>query len=237
MSSDTFIFKQFSIIQREAAMKIGTDGVLLGAWPDYPDPKNILDIGTGTGLIALMLSQRFTKAKITAVEIDRNAAIEAKQNFENSVWKNRLSILNIDFFEMDAIKYDMLVCNPPYFKTDQRSPDVKRAIARNGAFSTSSFLSKIKNFMHNKSQISLIFPADQLNVYDEEAKKNGLFRMRTLFVKPTDQKPPNRILVTYVVRSENEVIANENDLIIEEGGRHKYSKDYKKLTSEFYLKF
>ena len=99
MASDIFKFKQFNVIQQKAAMKIGTDGVLLGAWTDYSEPESILDIGTGTGLIALMLSQRFTESNVTAVEIDKAAAIEAKQNFENSVWKDRISILNIDFFE------------------------------------------------------------------------------------------------------------------------------------------
>lgn len=238
MASNTFKFKRFSIIQEKAAMKIGTDGVLLGAWSDYSEPENILDIGTGTGLVALMLSQRFRKTMITAVEIDSNAANEAKRNFENSAWNDRLSILNIDFFDMDCtIKFDLLVCNPPYFKTDQRSPDKKRALARNGAFSTTNFLRKIRCFMHSKSQVSLIFPVDQLDLYDKEAEKNGLFRSRTLFIRPTDQKPPNRILVIYSVQSISEMNTNENHLIIEEGGRHKYSEDYKKLTSDFYLKF
>lgn len=238
MPSNTFKFKHFSIIQQEAAMKIGTDGVLLGAWADYIEPENILDIGTGTGLIALMLAQRFSNAKITAVEIDRITSIEAKQNFENSVWKDRLSILNIDFFEMEStVKYDMVVCNPPYFKADQRSPNIKRAIARNGVFSNPTFLGNARSLMHNKSQISLIFPVDQLDLYENEAKKYGLFRVQTLFVKPTDQKPPNRVLATFAFRSGNEIIKNENILIIEKGGRHIYSEDYKKLTSKFYLKF
>ena len=238
MSSDTFKFKQFSLFQKEAAMKIGTDGVLLGAWPDYSEPRNILDIGTGTGLVALMLSQRFAKAEITAIEIDKNAALEAKQNFENSDWKDRLSLLNIDFFEMECeTKYDMLVCNPPYFTTDLKSPNKKRATARNGAFSTLSLLNNIRKFMHSKSQLSLIFPADQLDVYDKEANRNGLIRSQTLFVKPTNEKPPIRILATYSVQSESTLVANEGYLIIEEGGRHKYSSQYMKLTSEFYLKF
>ena len=238
MASDIFKFKQFNVIQQKAAMKIGTDGVLLGAWTDYSEPESILDIGTGTGLIALMLSQRFTESNVTAVEIDKAAAIEAKQNFENSVWKDRISILNIDFFEMDSVtKYDMLVCNPPYFKADQRSPDEKRALARNGMFSTPTFLSKARSLMHKKSQISFILPSDQLGLYNNEALANGLQRSQTLFVKPTDQKPPNRVLVTYVVQLGGDIVTDENFLIIEEGGRHKYSEDYRNLTSDFYLKF
>lgn len=238
MPSDTFKFKQFNIIQKKAAMKIGTDGVLLGAWPEYTKPKNILDIGTGTGLIALMLAQRYADANITAVEIDSSAAKEAKQNFENSDWKDHLSILNLDFFEMDVnIKFDMLVCNPPYFKVDQRSFDKKRALARNGIFVTPTFLSKAKSLMHSESQISFIFPADQLDAYDNEAKTIGLYRSRTLFIKPTDLKPPKRVLVTYSFRSESENANEAKYLIIEEGERHEYSKGYKKLTSDFYLKF
>ncbi|RLD27560.1 MAG: tRNA (adenine-N(6)-)-methyltransferase [Bacteroidetes bacterium] len=237
MSSSIFRFKQFNVIQQNTAMKIGTDGVLLGAWADYSDPKSILDIGTGTGLIALMLSQRFDKSKVTAVEIDEVAAEEAKLNFKNSAWKDCLSILNMDFFEMDStVKYDMLVCNPPYFKSDQRSPDKKRALARNGIFSAPTFLSKANSLMHNKSQISFILPFDQLDSYDEEAQMLGLKRSKTLFVKPTNQKPPNRVLVNFV-NSETELPVNDNYLIIEEGERHNYSEGYKKLTSDFYLKF
>ena len=185
-----------------------------------------------------MLAQRFVKPQITAIEIDRVAAIEAKQNFENSAWKDRLSILNKDFFGLDcSIKYDMLVCNPPYFKADQRSPDKKRALARNGIFSTSTYLSKARSLMHNKSQISFILPANQLEFYNKEAQNIGLQRSKTLFIKPTDQKPPNRVLVSYIVQSVSEFIENDKYLIIEEGGRHKYSEEYKKLTSDFYLKF
>ena len=237
MPLDTFHFKHFSIIQKNAAMKIGTDGVLLGAWSEYTDPKSILDIGTGTGLIALMLSQRFDKSKVTAVEIDKIAAKEAKLNFDKSAWKDRLSILNMDFFKMsNAIKYDMLVCNPPYFKSDQRSPDKKRALARNGIFSAPTFLSKANSLMHKKSQISFIIPADQLDFYDVEAQSLGLKRLKSLFVKPTNQKPPNRVLVNYV-KSGAEIPVNDNYLIIEEGERHEYSEDYKDLTKDFYLKF
>lgn len=238
MPSDTFKFKQFNIIQKKTAMKIGTDGVLLGAWPKYNKPKSILDIGTGTGLIALMLAQRYSNAKITAIEIDSNTAKEAKQNFENSDWNEHLSILNMDFFEMNInIKFDMLVCNPPYFKSDQRSSNKKRALARNGIFITPTFLSKAKSLMHIKSQISFIFPADQLDSYDIEAEIIGLYRTSTLFVKPTDSKPPKRVLVTYSFRSGCEDVNKTKYLIIEEGGRHEYSKGYKKLTSDFYLKF
>lgn len=233
-----FRFKKFDIIHENSAMKVGTDGVLLGAWADYPNPKTILDIGTGTGLIALMLAQRFNKAVITALEIDRDSAQEAKQNFVNSKWNDRIQINETDFFKYDeSNKFDLLVCNPPFFRFDLRSPDKKRAMARNGSKSGKSFLEKASFLMHENSQVSFIIPNNLLEDYLRVAKLCGMHKLRTLFIKPTELKPPNRVLVTFGFRKENDCDLADNYLIIEVGGRHKYSNEYKNLTKDFYLRF
>jgi len=233
-----FRFKKFEVIQQHSAMKVGTDGVLLGAWADFPNPSSILDIGAGTGLISLMLAQRFKDAKIKAIEFDIKASSEAKQNFVNSEWNDRLEIINTDFFKWgETLKFDMLVCNPPYFVNDLPSPDKQRAMARSGTQAKKTFLGKAKEFMHLNSQVSFIIPTKQLTGYLQEAESIGLDPIKTLFVKPIGSKPPGRVLISFALRGKNGIKSTEDTLIIEEGGRHCYSKEYKKLTKDFYLKF
>ena len=129
-----FQFKQFSVDQTGCAMKINTDGVLLGALVYADQPKNILDIGTGTGVIALMLAQRFTSAKIDAVEIDSTAAETAERNFKNSPFAERLSIFPTDFQRFfnthPANKYDLIISNPPFHLNSLESPEAKRSVAK-----------------------------------------------------------------------------------------------------------
>src|SRR5574344_2567439 len=130
MSNSYFRFKQFSVFQERCAMKVGTDGVLLGAWAKVDAANRILDIGTGTGLVALMLAQRST-AMITAVEIDEEAAIQAEENFCQSPWANRFEVVNSDItsYETDAL-FDVIVSNPPYFVDSLQCPDGQRSLAR-----------------------------------------------------------------------------------------------------------
>ena len=127
-----FRFKQFGVRHEKSAMKVGTDGVLLGAWTNAENAKKVLDIGTGTGLIALMIAQR-SKALITGIEIDEDAAEEAYENFVSSPWGDRLRVENSDFAVFSNIcneKYDVIVSNPPYFVDSLECPDEKRGKAR-----------------------------------------------------------------------------------------------------------
>jgi tRNA1Val (adenine37-N6)-methyltransferase len=231
-----FRFKKFEIIQKNSAMKVGTDGVLLGAWADFIKPNTILDIGTGTGLIALMLAQRFNNATITALEIDKIACAEADLNFSNSAWNNRLKTVNVDFFKWEGKeKFDLLVCNPPFFANDLKSPDKQRAMARSGTKSGILFLSKVVEFMHEKSQVNLIIPADQFDDYVQKAETLGLYKLKSLYIIPTPSKPPKRVLLSFGFNSKNQDNIKKNYLIIEKGSRHQYSEEYKSLTKEFYL--
>jgi tRNA1Val (adenine37-N6)-methyltransferase len=231
-----FRFKKFEIIQQKSAMKVGTDGVLLGAWADYDNPNRILDIGAGTGLIALMLAQRFSNATITAIEIDKLASIEANTNFSNSEWENRLNLINIDFLKWEGPeKFDLLVCNPPYFTNDLHSHDKQRAIARSGTTSGTSILGKAVNFMHQNSEVSFIIPANQLDTYLQKAETVGLKKLKILFIKPTPSKPANRVMVSFGFCAKINNHLNDDYLIIEEGGRHQYSEEYKILTRDFYI--
>ena len=131
---DVFRFKQFTVSNRLAAMKVGTDGVLLGAWCNVDGCRSVLDVGTGSGLIALMIAQRNAEATVTGVEIDADAATEARENVAASPWHDRINIVEGDFKELvhnDSLgKYDLIVSNPPFFATDIMSPDKSRAMAR-----------------------------------------------------------------------------------------------------------
>ena len=131
MSNLCFEFKQFTVWHDKCAMKVGTDGVLLGAWANVESAKHILDVGTGTGLIALMLAQRTVQADVTAIEIDSMAAIQARENIAHSPWKNRITLFNCDFrYFHDDLKYDLIVSNPPYFVNALKCLDKQRNMAR-----------------------------------------------------------------------------------------------------------
>jgi len=136
MPNPWFQFKQFTVWHDKCAMKVGTDGVLLGAWADMEQARSILDVGTGSGLIALMAAQRNLTAAITAIDIDESAIIQARENFDRSPWVNRLTAEPIsleDFAGSTDAMFDVIVSNPPYFHQSLHSPDKKRTLARHSA--------------------------------------------------------------------------------------------------------
>ncbi len=235
MSNDYFQFKQFKIIQEKTAMKVGTDGVLLGAWTDIQNSKSILDIGTGTGLIALMLAQK-SNADIEAVEINNEAFFEAEQNIVNSKWDKRIKIYNISFQEFckSNKKFDLIVTNPPYFIDSMKSPELNRTIARhNNELSYKDLLLGVDALLNKNGIFCLILPYEQTNKFLNMAQDYNLFCTKKTIVKPTLNKQANRVLLE-LQRTKQIII--ENELIIEDKGRHQYSKEYIELTKDFYLK-
>lgn len=237
MANSYFKFKQFTINQEISAMKVGTDGVLLGAWADCNRAKTILDIGTGTGLIALMLAQR-CNALINAVEIDANAATEALSNFSNSKWNHRLNIFN-DPFQTFALnhtsQYDLIVSNPPYFTQSQKAKNAQRTMARhNDKLSVAELFTGAHKLLSNQGLLCFIIPTDNYEEYISQALKNNLFCSKKLWIKPTPTIQEKRVLLEFSrIKSECE----EQTLVIEQYGRHKYSEEYKHLTKDFYLAF
>lgn len=158
-----FRFKQFEVNNSCAAMKVGTDAVLLGAWVDVAGVKSVLDAGTGTGLLALMVAQRAPEAMITAVEIDGAAAREAQLNAAMSPWSDRIRVVEDDF-----MKYthdggvDLIVSNPPYFATTLKSPDEKRAMARHGdVFTVETLISRAAGMLSERGRLCFISPSDR----------------------------------------------------------------------------
>ena len=232
-----FQFKQFKIIQEKSAMKVGTDGALLGAWVNVAETRNILDVGAGTGLIALMLAQRST-AKVVGIEIEQNAAEEAGENVRSSPWEERVSIENVafqDFKNSCNKKFDLIVSNPPFFSNSYKNEMKNRAIARhNDLLPFSELISGALNLLKEKGRLAVILPNIPGNEFIELAKQKGLFLARLTEVKPNAIKGSNRFLMEFTTENRIPVI-NNLEIYLEDGSD--YTDSYKELTRDFYLKF
>jgi tRNA1Val (adenine37-N6)-methyltransferase len=232
-----FQFKQFKIIQEKSAMKVGTDGVLLGAWANVENAKNILDIGTGTGLIAIMLAQR-CKAQITAVEIEKDAAREAIQNIANSSWKKLIEVENISFQEFvqnTSRKYDLIVSNPPFFVNSWKKKTVAATIARHtDTLSFAELIDGVVKLLKSEGRFSVVLPLDASDEFIRKANSRGLHLNIQTLVKPKSNKAANRCLLTF---SNIEHPLTKDELIIHNNEETDYSSAYKSLTKDFYLKF
>ena len=233
MNRKPFKFKQFSIFQDKTAMKVGTDGVLLGAWADCLG-KDILDIGTGTGLISMMLAQRFPQSQIDAIEIDENAYYQAKENFENVPFYTRLSIYftSLQAYQTDK-KYDLIVSNPPFFTVnDLNEFDARKQARQEETLTFSDLLKKTALLLNKDGLASFIIPHDRMLEFCAIAAENALKVSKTTQIKGNETSPIKRVLLEF---SFEEKERKENLLTIEVE-RHQYTEDYINLTKDFYLK-
>jgi len=228
-----FRFKQFAIRQENAAMKVGTDGALLGAWSDVSKANNILDIGTGTAIIAMMVAQRNNTAAITAIEIDEKALIDANFNVENCPWTNRIKIIQSSLQEFTpTLKFDSIISNPPFFENSLKSNSRSKIKARH---TDSLHYSDILNFasIHLSSigVLHLILPVENAEKCIETAIEGGFYLKRICKVHPVPHKSAHRF-VFELTKTATPTISES--LIIETGKRHDYSQQYIALTKAFY---
>ena len=238
--SKPFKFKEFTIHQDKTAMKVGTDGVLLGAWcsvDDYPD--TILDIGSGTGVISLMIAQRSDAMTIDAVEVDENAYEQTVENFEKSDWGDRLYCYNATFNEFaDEIAeeeetYDLIVSNPPFYTDDFETEDDARNKARfTSSLSFEELVRGVSKILSKNGVFSVVVPFKEEESFINLAKEKKLFLNRICRVKGKETSEIKRSLMEF---SFIEKVIEEKILVIEIE-RHKYTEDYINLTKEFYLK-
>ncbi|MBN2213905.1 MAG: methyltransferase [Bacteroidales bacterium] len=237
MPNTYFQFKQFTIYHDKCAMKVGTDGVLLGAWANVDKAPDILDVGTGTGLIAIMLAQR-CGAKIDAVEIDENAFNQAGENISACPWHQRIRLIKSSFQDYSAKcdkAYDLVVSNPPYFRNQFRPPERSRAMARHDdALSLKDLLFYACLILKPEGIISIVLPVDMLDKYRCWLLQNKLHIRRMLYVMPFPGRPVKRILAE--AGRERKAVEEEH-LAIESGKRHHYTQQYIELTRAFYLAF
>lgn len=233
-----FQFKQFSVSQSGSAMKIGTDGVLLGAWtPIDNQPLTILDVGAGTGVLALMLAQRTDAHTIDAVEIDEEAYIECTENFENSDWGDRLFCYFASFEEfveeMIDEKYDLIISNPPFYKSDYKTESHTRNTARfQDALPFDFLLKGASQLLSEKGIFSVIIPFSEEENFIALASKNGLFPKKITHVKGLPTSEIKRSLIAF----SKEKQTTETNLLVIENQRNIYTDEYINLTKDFYLK-
>ncbi|RDY57885.1 tRNA1(Val) (adenine(37)-N6)-methyltransferase [Flagellimonas nanhaiensis] len=232
-----FKFKEFTVEQDKCAMKVGTDGVLLGAWTSLRNnPQSILDVGAGTGLIALQLAQRSSAELIDAIELDEAAYEQCVQNFEASQWADRLFCYHAGFDEfMDEIddEYDLIVSNPPFYVEEVASGDVARDLARqNNSLPFQELLQGVSKLLSQDGIFSVIIPYKQELDFLHLATMVGLHPSRITHVKGTPEAEVKRSLIELTF-SKTETKFNE---LVIELARHQYTKQYIELTKAFYLK-
>lgn len=234
-----FQFKKFSVKQDKCAMKVGTDGVLLGAWtPLTNNPYNILDIGSGTGLISLMLAQRCFSEQIDAIEIDDEAYEQCVENFENSNWGDRLFCYHASFQEFvqemyEEEAYDLIVSNPPFYTSQYKSDNEQRDLARfEDALPFDHLLHGSSLLLSENGIFSTIIPFQEEENFVQKAAHFNLFPFKLTRVKGTPASEIKRSLIAF---SKNKNTCEITELIIE-NSRHNYTEAYIELTQEFYLK-
>lgn len=247
------------IRQERCAMKVGTDGVILGAWTSARMPgKNpgtpgmipgadndagapgmkgrALDVGTGTGLLALMLAQRWPELEIDAIELDAAAAQQAAENVAASDFGSRIRVQHADFRDFDpgpGVNYDLVICNPPYFNRSRKAAGAGRSMARHSdTLDLERLFSGAVKILNATGTLSIIFPSDQFVSARELAGKHGLFPARILEIRPVPGAAPMRHCVQFWRRKGTPAMRS---IVIEDHGRHGYSDAYRELTKAFYL--
>jgi tRNA1Val (adenine37-N6)-methyltransferase len=237
MSQQTFVFKKFSIHQHKSAHKVGTDAVLIGSWAAVTETNTILDIGTGTGIIALMMAQK-SKAQIDAIDIEQGSYEQATENAAHSIWAGRINVYQTslqDFAEHSHKKYDAIITNPPYFVDSSKAPDEERSHARHtDTLTFADLISGVKKLLSDKGMFYII-PTKEANDFTVLAEKNKFYLVRLLRVKTksTNDLEKRHIMLFKFTKE----VLTEETISIENEGRHNYTDEYKQLTGDFYLHF
>lgn len=236
MPNTFFRFQRFVVHQERCAMKVGTDGVLIGAWAK--GGKRVLDIGTGTGLVALMMAQRYRQARVDAVDIDPECCLQAEENVADSPFPDRVEVFCSPvqtFANDDARKglYDAVVSNPPFFDNALKAPDSSRRMARHtDSLPFAELFQAVSVVMAPLGEFSAIIPFDYKLMFEREAAAAGLFLTRSCAVKTTPTKNPKRYLLAFRKQHSDFVEVAEEVLEVSPGCRSAW---YRQLTSDFYL--
>ena len=231
-----FHFKRFSLDDALCAMKIGTDGVILGAWADVKDATNLLDVGTGSGLIALMVAQRSANAHVEAIDIDEGAVEQARINVAASPWSERVVVSLADVKGYNpSHKFDHIVTNPPFFNTSLQSPDERRALARHcTTLGYDDIVAMAERLLCRGGRLSLILPADEASRFRRVAF-GRLWLSRETSILSRVGENPKRSLMEFVLC--DEPLMPRVDTIAIRSNDNSFSDEYRLMTEEYYLKF
>ena len=238
MPNSAFAFKQFNVKQDKCAMKVGTDAVLLGSWIQPNGSTHILDIGTGTGVIALMLAQK-TNASIVGIDIDVSATQQAQENVDESKFKNSITLFNTsfqDYVKTTSLKFQLIVSNPPFFEQSLKSSDEKRSNARHAdVLPFDELLEGVIKVLDESGKFCLILPTLEADKFRNMAQKKGLYLSKLLRVKSRVDKDTDKRHLMQFEFTPTEF--SEETIAIEEDQRHSYTQAYKELTKAYYLNF
>jgi tRNA1Val (adenine37-N6)-methyltransferase len=238
MSNDTFEFKKFKIKQDKCAMRVSTDAVLLGAWVIPNGSTSILDIGTGTGVIALMLAQK-SNANIVAIDIDKESTEQAKLNVAESIYNSKVSVLHSSFQELVRTsnqKFNLIVTNPPYFIDSLKNSNDTRTNARHtDSLSFEDLLTGVKKLLDEKGKFCLILPKNEATLFREMAQSKGLYLSKLLRIRTRLEKDSEKRHLMQFEFKESEF--SESTLVIEKDSHRNYTQEYKDLTKDYYLHF
>jgi tRNA1Val (adenine37-N6)-methyltransferase len=229
-----FYFKKFTVAQEGSAHKVGTDGVLLGAWASVQGARRVLDVGTGTGVIALLIAQR-TDANviIDAVELQHEEAMEAALNFKQSPWHDRLNIYEATFQDFGiGTVYDLIISNPPYFEKSWLPPDERRTTVRHtNSLSFKELAENSKRLLTNAGRLCVILPPVEAEAFRDLAANSALFCTRECLFRTRREKPVERVLMEFSLIKHG--VTSEHLILYESGER--WSDEYWELTKDFYL--
>lgn len=236
-----FQFQQFAVDDSHCAMKVGTDGIVLGSWSRVSDEaRDVLDIGTGSGLLALMLAQRFDSISVHAIEIDEAAAETAAQNFAASPWASRLTAEHISLqdFVGRQVRFDAIVCNPPFFDDSMRPRLLGRRNARHqDTLTTNQLFQSARRLLQPSGMISMIVPATQAEKIVQAAAEVGFVANRKATISTLPGRPPSRILFEFGDEAvQDETAAETTEHLVLEQVHHQRSPAYAKLAADFFLK-
>ncbi|MBQ6653113.1 MAG: methyltransferase [Prevotella sp.] len=233
MSNNSFRFKRFEVRQDRCAMKVGTDGVLLGAWAE--GGLHVLDVGTGTGLIALMMAQRFPEARVVGIDIDGEACRQAQENVAASPFSGRVEVVHTALQQHEASPrfYDAIVSNPPFFEGSLKNPDSRRALARHaGTLDAAALFRAADRLLTADGILSVVVPADRVPHFLSEAAIFGFYLSRKTLVQTVATKPPKRSLLAFVRHRPPSPLCATVQLLQTDGSRSEW---YQRLTGDFYL--
>lgn len=238
MANDSFAFKQFTIKQDKCAMKVSTDAVLLGAWVSPNGSKTILDIGTGTGVIALMMAQK-SNADIIAIDIDKESTEQAKTNVAESIFHSKVKVVHSSFQAMSNTtteKFNLIITNPPYFVDSLKNVDDTKKYARhNDLLPFEELVNGVKKLLHEKGKFCLILPKNESAIFRDLAKQKGLYLSKLMRVRT---KPASETEKRHLMQFEfRETEYSETTLVIESEKHFDYTDEYKQLTKDYYLNF
>ena len=235
MPNNYFSFKLFTIRQDKASFKVGTDGVLLGATANTEGAGRVLDVGSGTGLIAIMLAQR-CNALITAIEPDRESYMQCMENVMHCPWKDRITVENTSIQEFRSSgTFDLIVSNPPYFSNSLKNPDPRKSASRHSdSLSDDDLLEYCSALLSVNGRLQVIMPYNEGKLLVTRAEKYNLFCNELISIKPLPSGETIRQIIT-LSHASTEI--TESSLTIGTGIRHHYTEEYISLTRDFYLKF